>query len=223
MSSDKKPLTSEELDRKIKEVQLQTEELRRETEEMQRENEELRRKNEEGQRELQASQQKTRKMIEENAKMVTQLHQSIREANGNFNNKWGRFMQSLVKGDLITLLNLRGIEVDHTFRSLKMKRKDKSVRREYDLIAANGQEVVVVEVKTMLTSDDVDDFLNSLADFKAFNSSYKAKTIYGAMAYLDQEGAAAYAQKSGLFTIEALGASEVATITNPESFAPKVF
>ena len=167
------------------------------------------RKLEEGQRKLQESQLKT--------------EESLRETNGNFNNKWGSFMQSLVKGDFDKLLRSRGIKVNQTSQSLKIKRDDGSVKWQFDLIAVNGEEVVLAEVKTMLTSEDVDYFLEKLEDFKSCSKTYGNKTIYGAVAYLDEEGAAKYAQRNGLFTIEAVGATDIAVLTNSEDFCPKKF
>ena len=176
-----------------------------------------------GMKELQESQRKTEEFHQETEKVMRDLRQRFNQAHGDFTNKWGDFMQSLIEGDLLKLLNLRGIVVKNTYRSSKARRKDRSLKWEYDLIAANGREVVVVEVKTKLKSGDVDYFLKKLADFRNCNEAYRNKTVYGLVAYLEGESAGKYAQKNGLFTIEALGATEVATITNAQDFKPKAF
>ena len=63
----------------------------------------------------------------------------------------------------------------------------------------------------------------SAKQMRPFANSLVSSPANGAVAYLDEEGAAKYAQEKGLFTIEALGASEIAIITNPKEFVPKVF
>ena len=95
-------------------------------------------------------------------------------------------------------------------------------RREFDIIIANGTEVVVVEVKTTLTPKDVNNFLETLKDFKHYFPRYKTETVYGAVAYLKSENKAhSLAEEEGLFLIRATGDS--ASIMNKKDFKPKSF
>ncbi len=228
----KKKRDIEDILREIGESQRKSEENLRKIEESQRQGEENRRKIEESQRQgeenlrkLEESQRKTQESLCEAEKAADKTLQAVNKACGEFTNKWGRFMENLIQGDVIQLLQARGLDVDHAYRPARIRHKNRSIKWDYDLIAANGEEVVVIEVKTTLSSSDVDYFLRKLADFKKNSKSYRGKTIYGAMAYLEDMGGGAtkYAQKMGLFTIEALGATEVATITNAENFKPKMF
>ncbi len=223
-----------ESQRKTEESLRKTEESQRKTEESLREShqktEESHRKTKEGQRrlqeslgELKESQLKTEAALRKTDEFANRTLEAINKASGDFRNKWGRFMQNLVRGDFDKLLRSRGIEVSETHQTIKIKRADGSIKWEYDLKAVNGREVVFAEVKTNLTSEDVDHLLEKLADLKSCTESYRDKTVYGAVAYLDEDGAAKYAQNHGLFTIEALGAKEVATLTNPEDFVPRKF
>ena len=74
-------------------------------------------------------------------------------------------MEALVEGDLVELLGQRGIEVDHTVCDLKSR--NGAPRWEIDIIAASGDEVVVVavEVKTTLKVRQVADFIETLKVF----------------------------------------------------------
>ncbi len=209
MSSDKKPLTLDELAREVRVAQLKTEKGLQELKEAQLKTE--------------AAQLKTEAALRKTDEFANKTLKAINQASGDFQNKWGRFMQNLVRGDFDKLLRSRGIEVSETHQTIKIKNADGSIRWEYDLKAVNGQQVVFAEVKTNLTSEDVDRLLEKLADLQSCTESYRGKTIYGAVAYLDEDGAAKYAQKNGLFTIEALGAKEVATLTNPKDFVPRAF
>ncbi len=137
-----------------------------------------------------------------------------------FGDQWGKLMESLVKGDLIPLLKQKGIEVEGTAKETEKNFNGKQY--EYDIIATNGKEVVVVEVKTTLNLRDVDKFVKKLEVFKKVFPEYKNKRVYGAMAYLKaNRGADRNAMKKGLFVIRATGSS--ASITNPKNFRPAVF
>ncbi|MDE0151316.1 MAG: hypothetical protein OXK80_02310 [Bdellovibrionales bacterium] len=153
----------------------------------------------------------------------------INKLSGEFDRKWGRLIEALVEGNLIKLFNERNIPVGETserVRGLK-NAKDKNGkiyegRCELDVVAKNGQEIVAVEVKTSLSSKDVDNFLYKLKHLTCFFPSYKGNKIYGAMAYLTiNQSADVYARKQGLFTIKVVG--ESATITNNKHFKPQIF
>ena len=75
-------------------------------------------------------------------------------------------------------LKAQRVEVSYTEKDGKTKRK------EFDILAVNGIEVVVVEVKTTLRPSDVSYFLEALKGFKKYCSQYKSHAVYGAVAYL---------------------------------------
>ncbi len=126
-------------------------------------------------------------------------------------------MESLVKGDLIRLLRERGIEVNDIAK--EREKIFKGQHYEYDIIATNGDEMVVVEVKTTLRLKDVKGFVKKMQTFKEVFPQYKNKKVYGAMAYLKaNESAAKYAMKQKLFVIRATGGS--ASIINSKNFRP---
>lgn len=142
-----------------------------------------------------------------------------------FNSQWGGLVESLVEGKLVELLQDRGVNVTETYSNLKRSYIDEQGeqrQREIDIIAANGKEVVAVEVKTTLRPDDVKRFLETLKAFKQFFFRYKNETIYGAIAYLKSDAEAAlFAEKQGLYVIRATGDS--ASLINKPDFKPKAF
>ena len=132
--------------------------------------------------------------------------------------RWGEFVESLVDGDLLNLLAARGIDI--TVTNTRTKSRDKNKPFEFDIIAENGKDVVIVEVKTTLSVDDVKDFLNDLANIRDLLPKYKDKNIFGAVGYITEEGASTvFAQKKGLYVIRATGDSS--SIINAEDFKPK--
>ena len=179
------------------------------------------------QKELSASQEKTDRQIsglfesqERTDRQIQETRQSIRSLHDLFTTQWGKLMESLVKGDLVKLLNEKGIEVGGL--SQEHSRPFNGVEYEFDIIAVNGAEIVVVEVKTTLRTNDVDHFIRKLKDFKKVFPEYQRNTIYGAVAYLKaNQGSDKSAEKKGLFIIRATGSS--ASIANKEGFQPKSF
>ena len=138
-----------------------------------------------------------------------------------FTGQWGKLMESLVEGDLVSLLKERKIDVVATMTRIKTDREDVP-NYEYDILAMNGREAVVVEVKTTLGKRDVDYFIKKLNVFKEIFKEYSNKEIYGAVAYLrENSGAVKYSEKKGLLVIRASGSS--ASIINKKSFKPKPF
>lgn len=215
--------TSEEIWKILGEIS----ESQKELSESQKEFSESQRELFESQRRLSESQEKTDRQISElfasqerTDRQIQETKQSIRLLHNLFTIQWGKLMESLVKGDLIKLLNEKGIEVGGL--SQEHSRPFNGVEYEFDVIAVNGAEIVVVEVKTTLRPDDVDHFIKKLKDFRQVFPEYQRNVIYGAVAYLKaNQGSDKSAERKGLFIIRATGSS--ASIANKEGFQPKSF
>ena len=147
---------------------------------------------------------------------MKKIHKRIKELNELFTGQWGKLMESLVEGDLIKLLKKKGIDVEVTVQNIKSK------KWQLDIVAINGEEVVVVEVKTTLSLKDVDIFIGKLKEFKMVLPKYADKKILGAVAYLKaNEGSERNAEKKGLYVIRATGSSS--SIINESGFKPRFF
>jgi len=168
--------------------------------------------------------QQTDKEIQEDRRKAKEAHilweKKFNKLEGFFTSQWGKFIEALVSGDLINLLKERNIFVNRTTTRAKTIYKGREY--EFDIIAINGNEIVVIEVKTNLKVEDVKEFLDELKVFKEIFKEYKQNKIYGAVAYLHQdEEADKYAYRQGLFVLKATGKSAV--ITNDKKFKPKEF
>ena len=135
-----------------------------------------------------------------------------------FTGQWGKLVETLVEGSLVAMLKKRGIDIRKTYPNIL----DDEGNKEYDIIVANGKDVVVVEVKTTLKEKDVEYFVSKLKGFKKSFEQWQDKRILGAVVYLKvQQGATKNALKNGLFVIKATGSS--ASITNKPDFIPKAW
>lgn len=153
-------------------------------------------------------------------KMSKETDKKLRKLENLFNGQWGRLMESLVEGDLVPLLRSRGIHVKDTSR--RRTGKYQGYDFEIDIIAHDGDKIVLVEVKTTLTPEHVRNFLNKLDVVQSVFSDYQDKTIYAGVAYLRAESEAqTMAMRQGLFAIKATGKS--AYILNTIDFQPHNF
>ena len=107
-------------------------------------------------KETQKSLRETRESIkdlrESQKQTDAQMRRTDRKLNktiGDTGNYWGQLGENLVKGNLAKRLRERGIQVEGVITHAKKG------GIEFDIIAINGQETVVVEVKATLDPSDV--------------------------------------------------------------------
>ena len=81
----------------------------------------------------------------------------LKKAEEMFAGQWGKLAESLVEGKLVELLQARNIDVYHT--SARVRGQHGPAQWEYDVVAPNGEEVVVVEVKSTMKVANVLAFL----------------------------------------------------------------
>ncbi|MDJ0545608.1 MAG: DUF3782 domain-containing protein, partial [Microcystis sp. M53601_WE4] len=112
--------------------------------------------------------------------------------------RWGRFVEELVEPAVISLFRGKGIDVKETYSRARVKRQ--GIAMEIDILAVDETEVVLVECKSRLSKDDVNEFLEKLSRFKEAFPHYKNYQAYGAVAGIEiDEGIDRYAYKQGLF------------------------
>ena len=171
-------------------------------------------------RNLEAIDKSVSERIERSNKEANKKH---RELETLFKGQWGKLVECLIEGPLVSLLNERGIEIIQTSQRVGGFCEELDKQYEYDIIAHNGDTVVIVEVKTTLSVDDVKDFLEKMQHIRITLKIYKnPKKYVGALAYLTTNAAAhVFAENQGLFVIKAVGNS--AKIINKKDFLPKVF
>ena len=192
--------TKAETDRLIRESKAETDRLIRESK---AKNDQL----------IQASKAETERQIEENRLFIKQI-------DSRWGNHWGDLVEALIEGNFLQLLNERGIKVTKATPNYKGLRQNQI--KEFDLVATNGQEMVVIETKSSLTKVKVDHFLEVMRHFKEYCSEFSTLTVYGGVACLKStKDTLDYAEKKGLLVLRVSGQNAI--LENKESFKPKIF
>ncbi|MDQ1266703.1 MAG: hypothetical protein QG635_1855, partial [Bacteroidota bacterium] len=114
--------------------------------------------------------QETDKKFQETDKKFQDTDKKLNKLEYLFKSQWGKLIESLVDGDLVALLKKRQIAVNFTTTRAKLFFNDREY--EFDIIAENGSDVVIVEVKTTLRVDDVKEFLEELKMIRTLFPKY---------------------------------------------------
>ena len=159
---------------------------------------------------------KTSKSIEETRKTAEITNRAVYALTG----KWSRFVEGLIAPAVERLFKERGIAVDKIFQRVKTRRNGEEM--EVDILAINGEYAVLIEAKSTLKIDDVNDHIERLEKFKAFFPEYSKRKVVGAVGgIVIEEDSDKYAYRNGLFVIGESG--EAAVILNDKNFQPKVW
>ena len=149
-------------------------------------------------------------------RQITRLSQEI----GNLGGKWGRFVENMVAPACETLFLNRQIPVHQVSQRVRKRLDGKTL--EIDVLVTNENHVLVVEVKSSLSVDDVKELIKNLTEFRQFFPEYNHKQLYGAVAGIEIEGGAdKYAYRQGLFVLAQRG--ENVAILNDTDFQPKTW
>ena len=199
-----------ETDRQLKESSFELKEAQKETD---RQLKETDRQLKESSFELKEAQKETDRQLKETASQ-------LKETDRRFNSQWGKLVESLVEGNIVEKFSERGIPVHGTTQRAKKTFDGKQY--EFDVIVHNGDEIIVVEVKTTLDVEKVKHFIEKLKSFKKVFPEYADKKVYGAVAFIVADSESnKYSENQKLFVLKATGDS--ASIVNAEGFKPRSF
>ncbi|MBF0179443.1 MAG: DUF3782 domain-containing protein [Magnetococcales bacterium] len=163
----------------------------------------------------------TDRRMQETDRRMQETDRKIKEVTGQIGRLGGRlgeFIEEMIKPACIAMFQARGIPVDEVFSRVKKSVGGKTM--EIDLFLANTVAVVLIEVKSHLTVEDVQEHLTRLAEFKPFFPRYADCRVYGAVAgMVIAADADRFAMRQGLFVIAQNGTS--VQLANGPDFAPR--
>ena len=150
--------------------------------------------------------QSRKKFEEELEKSHKEFDKKMNKMRGIWSNAWGDFVESLVSGSLVEMLQDWIPSINLIMKNIEGQRNGHDC--EFDIIAVNDKFLVAVEVKSTLSVQDVRDFLKKLKNFSMLLPQFKDYKIYGAVAYLKvTQNAEKFAMRQRLFAIRATGDS----------------
>ena len=164
--------------------------------------------------------QETDRKWQETIARLDKLSRDTDKRIGDLTGKWGQFVEGMVAPAVIRLFAERGIVVTDIARQFERQRGDDGI--EIDIFAKNGEYVILIEVKSTLGVDDVNEHLERMAKFARLFPEYHDLKAVGAVAgMIIPKNVARYAYQQGFFVIAQSG--ETVQFLNDAKFAPKVW
>ena len=140
---------------------------------------------------------------------------------GELTGTWGKFVAEMVKPKIVELFQEKGIQIETTVQFVEGIKNGQKFY-EIDLLLINTDIAVVVEIKSALSIEDIDEHLERLDKIKKVSPKridLSGVTIYGAVAgMIVEQGADRYAYKKGLYVLRQRG--NLVEIVNDEKFKP---
>ena len=163
--------------------------------------------------------QETDRKIQENAAQLKQTERLLRQQVGDLTRRLGEFVEEMVKPAAVRLFRERGIDVYRIVRHLEATDEQLKLSMEIDLFVTNQEACVLIEVKSNLSIDDVNEHLERMEKFKLLFPEYANKKTFGAVAgMVISENVAKYAYRKGFFVIGQ--ADDSVRILNDQKFQP---
>ncbi|MCP5049147.1 MAG: DUF3782 domain-containing protein [bacterium] len=131
--------------------------------------------------ELKASQAKTDLQIEEMSKGIAEMKKEL----GGLGRKFGGFTEGMAFPSMEKILRNK-FKMDAVSTNVKVNKKGKNM--ELDVLAANTDSIYVVEVKSHLKDDGLEQIENILHRFFEFFPHHKGKKLYGILAAVNAPG-----------------------------------
>jgi hypothetical protein len=163
--------------------------------------------------------QETERMIQENAAQLKETERLLRQQIGDLSRRLGEFVEGMIKPAAVRLFKERGIEVHKVTQKVEANNPQLNLATEIDLLVINGDCCILIEVKSNLSIDDINEHLERMKKFKPLFPEYANKKAFGAVAGMVlSESVAKYAYRKGFFVIGQKGDS--AFILNDQKFQP---
>ena len=188
----------------------------------------------EEQKALQAAQLETDRILKELSAEIKENSREIKEVQketareikavntsiGRLSNRLGEFVEEAVRPSAVRLFRERGIDIHEVQQSITAKRDGEQL--EIDLLVVNNENVVVIECKSNLSVEDVNDHLERLEKVKRLLPRYNnCKVLGGVAGMVIPDNVATYAIKKGLYVIGQNG--DHLELRNEQSFTAKAW
>ena len=185
-----------ELHKEIAKLQKETELIHNETRQIQKETEQI-------QRETSIQMKETDKQMKETDKRL-----------GLYDNRYGKMLEHMVQPNLVKGFRKLGINVTKAYQNTRIIDENDKTIAEIDFTLEDGNKVIIVEVKSKLTIEDITYHVQRMEKVKTNADLHDDKRVYlGAIAGLvinDKERD--FALKNGFYLIQPSGNTFAITV-----------
>ncbi|MDR2864720.1 MAG: hypothetical protein LBV68_03810 [Spirochaetaceae bacterium] len=182
-----------------------------------REREEADRRREEAEANADA---KFRREREEAERLAEKRMEQIDKRLGKLTNRIGEIIEHLVTPNVLEKFKKMGFSFDSTARNIQIQDKDGKTLTEIDTVFQNGEDLMIVEVKTHPTTDDIGRHIKRMTQLKT-HKRYAGLNLYGAIAAAVIDGETRnYAIEQGFYVLEQSGDTMKILPDDPD-FKPK--
>jgi hypothetical protein len=184
----------------------------REAEKRQQEAEKRQRESEDRQRETEKWQQESEELRRELDRQIKETSRKISDLGSRF----GEMTEYMVVPNLVTKFRALGFVFEKTYLESTIKDNHNNFLAEVDITLENGDKVMIVEVKTKPSIDDIKDHVERMGKVRCHADLHDDKRKYiGAIAGLViKENVKDFILKNGFYVIEP--SNETFNITLPE-------
>ncbi len=155
-------------------------------------------------------------------KEMEQLLKEQTKKMGEMNNRLGEFVESIVKPGVARLFRERNIPIHKTYPDVEAENVELGLATQIDFLVINNDCCALIEVKSKLSVDDVNDHIERMEKFKLLFPEYADKKAYAAVAaMIIPDDVAKYAYRKGFFVIAQNGESLI--FLNDTKFKPKAW
>jgi hypothetical protein len=166
--------------------------------------------------ESEKARQEGEKTMQEVREAIKETQKTLNKAIGGLSNTLGSLIEHIMTPDLPRKFKQFGFTFNR-ITTVKWADGENNIYAEIDGLLENGKQAMIVEVKTTLRNEDVDDHLARMEKVRAYAGLHNDKREFlGAMAAaIIDKSAREYALKKGFFVIEPSG--ENMKVTKPPS------
>ncbi|BAZ91302.1 hypothetical protein NIES932_28090 [Raphidiopsis curvata NIES-932] len=203
---------SQETERFLREQSQETDRKFQETERL------LREQSQETDRNFQETERLLREQSQETDRFLREESKRVNNQIGQLGNRLGEFVESQVRPAAVKLFQERGIAVKEIASNTYIQTGKEGL--EIDLLVINSSDIILIEAKSKVSEDDVNEHLERLSKFKRFFPRYESYRVLGAVAgMVIPLDVSRYAYRKGLFVIGQSGDNLV--ILNDDKFRPR--
>jgi hypothetical protein len=162
--------------------------------------------------------QETERLLREQAQKTSREISKVTKAVGELSNRLGEFVENSVRPAAVQLFQKYGIAVHEVHTNVSVQRDNEGL--EIDLLVVNDTDVIVIECKSKLSVEHIQEHVERLNKVKRLMPKYANTRILGAVASMVlTDSIINYAYRQGLFVLAQSGDAMV--IRNDISFKPK--